>query len=151
MNLSSESYTENCVGAIDSELVSELKMPVDIKDSSSITFDDEYAYGIVNGKDHNGVDLNEKTVGVTLGSDGFSVETGKVASISDSKEDTSTLINELAFMFLKVSAYSEVKVLICSFSKSLSIIFYSSKLLLRQNLIIHLNFIIITSICIYFF
>lgn len=85
MNLSSESYTENCVGAIDSELVSELKMPVDIKDSSSITFDDEYAYGIVNGKDHNGVDLNEKTVGVTLGSDVFSVETGKVASISDSK------------------------------------------------------------------
>ena len=82
---SSENYTDSCVGAIDQNLVSELKMPVDIADNASISFDDNYSYGIVNGKTHNGVDLNEKTAGVKLGANVYSVANGKVESVEDSK------------------------------------------------------------------
>ena len=82
---SSESYTENCIGAIDSTLVSKLKKPVTIDDNINISFDDEYGFGTLNGKVHNGVDLNEKTANIKLGADVYSIANGKVVSISDSK------------------------------------------------------------------
>lgn len=84
-NESTESYTDSCVGAVDQNLISELNMPVDIADNATISFDDNYSYGIVNGKTHNGVDLNEKTVGVKLGANVYSVANGKIESIEDSK------------------------------------------------------------------
>ena len=84
-NESTESYTNSCVGAVDQNLISELNMPVDIADNATISFDDNYSYGIVNGKTHNGVDLNEKTVGVKLGANVYSVANGKIESIEDSK------------------------------------------------------------------
>lgn len=82
---SSENYTDSCVGAVDQNLVSELNMPVDIADNATISFDDNYSYGIVNGKSHNGVDLNESTAGVKLGANVYSVANGKIESIEDSK------------------------------------------------------------------
>jgi murein DD-endopeptidase MepM/ murein hydrolase activator NlpD/uncharacterized protein (DUF2164 family) len=82
---SSENYTDSCVGAIDQNLVGELNSPVDIADNATVSFTDAYAYGIVNGKNHNGVDLNEKTVGVKLGANVHTVSNGKIESISDSK------------------------------------------------------------------
>lgn len=82
---STENYTDSCVGAVDQNLIPELNMPVDIADSATISFDDNYSYGIVNGKTHNGVDLNEKTVGVKLGANVYSVANGKIESIDDSK------------------------------------------------------------------
>ena len=82
---SSENYTDSCVGAVNQNLISELNMPVDIAANTTISFDDNYSYGIVNGKTHNGVDLNEKTVGVKLGANVYSVANGKVESVEDSK------------------------------------------------------------------
>ena len=82
---SSESYTESCIGAIDSTLVSKLKKPVIIDDNINISFDDEYGFGTLNGKVHNGVDLNEKTANVKLEADVYSIANGKIVSISDSK------------------------------------------------------------------
>lgn len=82
---SSENYIDSCLGAIDQNLVGELNSPVDIADNATVSFADAYAYGIVNGKNHNGVDLNEKTVGVKLGANVHTVSNGKIESISDSK------------------------------------------------------------------
>lgn len=82
---SSENYVESCLGAIDQNLVSELNKPVDIGDNTNISFSDNYSYGIVNGKNHNGVDLNETTAGVKLGSNVYAVTNGKIESLEDSK------------------------------------------------------------------
>ena len=75
-NSSSENYVESCLGAINQTLVNNLNKPVDI--------DENYSYGIVNGKNHNGVDLNTTTAGVNLGSNVYSVANGKIVSIEDS-------------------------------------------------------------------
>lgn len=82
---SSENYTDSCVGAVDQSLVPELNMPVDIADNATISFDDNYSYGIVDGKTHNGVDFNESTAGVKLGANVYTVANGKIESIEDSK------------------------------------------------------------------
>ena len=74
----SEEYTETCTGAIDSALVSELGKPVNIADGVTVNFDTNYSFGIVNGKNHNGVDLNETTAGVKAGDSVYSVAKGKV-------------------------------------------------------------------------
>ena len=84
-NSSSENYVESCLGAINQTLVNNLNMPVDIAENFNVTFDENYSYGIVNGKNHNGVDLNSTTAGVNLGSNVYSVANGKIVSIEDSK------------------------------------------------------------------
>lgn len=84
-NSSSENYVETCLGAINQTLVNNLNMPVDIAENFNVSFDGNYSYGIVNGKNHNGVDLNSTTVGVNLGSNVYSVANGKIVSIEDSK------------------------------------------------------------------
>lgn len=84
-NSSSENYVETCLGAINQTLVNNLNMPVDIAENFNITFDENYSYGVVNGKNHNGVDLNSTTAGVNLGSNVYSVANGKIVSIEDSK------------------------------------------------------------------
>lgn len=84
-NSSSENYVESCLGAINQTLVNNLNKPVDIAENFNVSFDENYSYGIVNGKNHNGVDLNSTTVGVNLGSNVYSVANGKIVSIEDSK------------------------------------------------------------------
>lgn len=84
-NSSSENYVETCLGAINQTLVNNLNMPIDIAENFNVSFDENYSYGIVNGKNHNGVDLNSTTVGVNLGSNVYSVANGKIVSIEDSK------------------------------------------------------------------
>ena len=83
-NSSSENYVESCLGAINQTLVNNLNMPVDIAENFNVSFDENYSYGIVNGKNHNGVDLNTTTAGVNLGSNVYSVANGKIVSIEDS-------------------------------------------------------------------
>lgn len=83
-NSSSENYVESCLGAINQTLVNNLNKPVDIAENFNVSFDENYSYGIVNGKNHNGVDLNTTTVGVNLGSNVYSVANGKIVSIEDS-------------------------------------------------------------------
>lgn len=115
---SSEEYSETCVGAIDSALVSELGKPVNIPDGTTVNFDTNYSYGIVNGKNHNGVDLNETTAGVKAGDSVYSVAKGKVESITDAKCGENTCgksvkishdvtINEKEYKFITI--YSNVK------------------------------------------
>lgn len=79
----SESYIDSCLGAIDVNLVSELQKPVNIPDGTTVSFSDQYAYGVVDGKYHNGVDLNETTAAVSLGSNVYSVANGTIESISN--------------------------------------------------------------------
>lgn len=79
----SEGYMNNCVGAIDNNLVSGLNLPTDISEGVNIAFEGNYSYGIVDGQFHNGVDLNETTSGVKLGSNVYSIANGKVVSISN--------------------------------------------------------------------
>lgn len=79
----SESYIDSCFGAIDVNLVSELQKPVNIPDGTTVSFSDQYAYGVVDGKYHNGVDLNETTAAVSLGSNVYSVANGTIESISN--------------------------------------------------------------------
>ena len=79
----SESYIDSCLGAIDVNLVSELQKPVNIPDGTTVSFSDQYAYGVVDGKYHNGVDLNETTAAVSLGSNVYSVANGIIESISN--------------------------------------------------------------------
>lgn len=74
-----ENNDSTCVGAIDNDVVTELAQPVKVGDS--VSFDGEYAYGISNGKLHNGVDLNETTSGTKAGDDVFAVANGKVIEI----------------------------------------------------------------------
>lgn len=83
-NSSSENYVESCLGAINQTLVNNLNKPVDIEENFNVSFDENYSYGIVNGKNHNGVDLNTTTAGVNLGSNVYSVANGKIISIEDS-------------------------------------------------------------------
>ncbi len=83
-NSSSENYVESCLGAINQTLVNNLNMPVDIAENFNVSFDENYSYGIVNGKNHNGVDLNTTTAGVNLGSNVYSAANGKIVSIEDS-------------------------------------------------------------------
>lgn len=115
---SSEEYSETCVGAIDSALVSELSKPVNIADGVTVNFDTNYSFGIVNGKNHNGVDLNETTAGVKAGDSVYSVAKGKVESITDAKCGENTCgksvkishdvtINEKEYKFITI--YSNVK------------------------------------------
>lgn len=115
---SSEEYSETCVGAIDSALVSELGKPVNIADGVTVNFDTNYSFGIVNGKNHNGVDLNETTAGVKAGDSVYSVAKGKVESITDAKCGENTCgksvkishdvtINEKEYKFITI--YSNVK------------------------------------------
>lgn len=79
----SEGYVDSCLGAIDANLVSELQKPVNIPDGTTISFSDQYAYGVVDGRYHNGVDLNETTAAVSLGSNVYSVANGTIESISN--------------------------------------------------------------------
>lgn len=83
-NSSSENYVESCLGAINQTLVNNLNKPVDIAENFNVSFDENYSYGIVNGKNHNGVDLNTTTAGVNLESNVYSVANGKIVSIEDS-------------------------------------------------------------------
>lgn len=114
----SEEYSETCTGAIDSALVSELGKPVNIADGVTVNFDTNYSFGIVNGKNHNGVDLNETTAGVKAGDSVYSVAKGKVESITDAKCGENTCgksvkishdvtINEKEYKFITI--YSNVK------------------------------------------
>ncbi|MBQ9024211.1 MAG: peptidoglycan DD-metalloendopeptidase family protein [Bacilli bacterium] len=77
--LSSEDYEDSCVGAINKELVKELTRPIDV--SQTITFSDEDAFGVVNGKKHNGVNLTFENSGVRIGHNVYSIADGIVIDV----------------------------------------------------------------------
>ena len=71
----SEFYSEICIGNVKKELVDELDLPVDMKNSSP-TFSGEYNYGVTGGVKHNGLDINSNTTGNTEGDEVYSVFSG---------------------------------------------------------------------------
>ena len=85
---SSEEYVDACVGAIDNSLASELALPVTIE--GTVSFDSNSSYGIINGKRHNGVDLNSTTAGISSGASVYSIAEGKVDSVGTDSDDNST-------------------------------------------------------------
>lgn len=77
----SEVYTNNCVGAIDVNLVPKLNLPVSIKSGTSVNFvDGVTAFGIRDGVNHNGVDLNSSTAGVNEGNPVYAIASGEVVN-----------------------------------------------------------------------
>ena len=89
-NVDSESYTENCVGAIDTRLVSELNLPVNIPDGTTIFFGEQYSYGITGDGVHKGVDLNSTTADVSNGADVFAIANGKVEETGTNDESNNS-------------------------------------------------------------
>lgn len=69
-----------CIGDIDLYLLNELTPPVDLSMGQTITFSSEDNYGLYTGIMHNGVDLNQDSVGVTEGSNVYSVYNGVVTA-----------------------------------------------------------------------
>ena len=69
----------SCIGDIDLDLLSELTPPVDLTIGQTVTFSADDNYGFTKGTLHRGVDLNADSVGVTEGSNVYSLYDGKVA------------------------------------------------------------------------
>lgn len=91
-DISSESYENTCLGAIDNNLISELGLPVNT--TKTIDFGTENAYGLVNGKVHNGVDLNAETAGVNEGDTVYSIQDGTVVDVKSTVSAVESTINE---------------------------------------------------------
>lgn len=87
----SESYENSCVGAIDKKLVDDLHLP--IESNGTITFDSGSSYGLIDGKIHNGVDLNQTTAGVSQGSKVYSIHDGTVVDEGVEAEDSNSTTN----------------------------------------------------------
>ncbi len=75
-----ESYNPACSGGIPEDLVSELRVPVDIPANRQVSFSEPYPYGIRNGVMHNGVDINKETTGNNEGDNVYAIASGKVIS-----------------------------------------------------------------------
>ena len=86
---SSEEYDEICLGAIDKNLVNSLRKPVNIA-SKSISFSSTDAYGLVNGKRHNGVNLTNDNAQVNEGDDVFAIADGTVVDVGEDSSSIST-------------------------------------------------------------
>ena len=88
---SAQKYGE-CIGDIDLDLLRELNTPVDLQVGQTVTFASQDNYGLIKGVIHNGVDLNEASVGVTEGANVYALYDGKVAkSTVDGTYDDKTV------------------------------------------------------------
>ena len=78
-----------CIGDIDLYLLKELNAPVDLSIGQTVTFSSEDNYGLYSGIMHNGVDLNQDSVGVTEGANVYSIYNGRVveSTVDDSFSD----------------------------------------------------------------
>lgn len=82
----------SCIGDMDLDLLRELNTPVDLKVGQTVTFASQDNYGLIKGVIHNGVDLNEASVGVTEGANVYALYDGKVAkSTVDGTYDDKTV------------------------------------------------------------
>ncbi|MBO5183018.1 MAG: peptidoglycan DD-metalloendopeptidase family protein [Bacilli bacterium] len=97
---SSEAYVDSCVGAIDNNLVSNLRKPIDIVEGTNINFTEDYAYGIKDGKLHNGVDLNENTTGSKEGDNVYAIAKGKVREINLCQNNNDGVCSDGAYIII---------------------------------------------------
>ena len=85
---SAQKYS-GCIGDIDLDLLTELTPPVDLTIGQTVKFNARENYGLYGGKVHNGVDLNADSVGVTEGSNVYSIYDGRVyqSTVDDTYDD----------------------------------------------------------------
>lgn len=77
----SEFYTENAIGNIQKSVINELSQPVPLKDGFEANFTGKNNYGIHDGYMHNGIDLNNESIGCNAGDEVFSVYSGQVDEV----------------------------------------------------------------------
>ena len=80
----SEDYEDQCMGAINNDLVGELALPVSTMSGSNISFSSEDSYGVSDGIMHKGVTLTKSNSGINVGDNVVSVAIGKVVGIGRS-------------------------------------------------------------------
>ncbi len=83
LDADSESYNSVCSGGIPRDLANnkdKIGLPVTIPDNVIPSFDGDYAYGVRSNVMHNGIDLNNHTVGVNEGDNVYSIADGEVIS-----------------------------------------------------------------------
>ena len=87
---STEEYVDTCVGAINSDIMSKLKLPVEMKNSSP-TFEPADMFGLYGGTIHNGVVLNNSNSGINEGDNVYAIAGGEVVeSVSNVSCNKST-------------------------------------------------------------
>lgn len=80
-------YNDVCIGNIHPDLINQFHLPIDLAEWSEVNFSTKTAFGVTfNGKKHNGVDLNEESVGVTAGSPVYSIYGGTVRASTASND-----------------------------------------------------------------
>ncbi len=104
---SSEVYADGCVGAIDNNIINSLKSPVDVSSSKLIYFDSSSAFGVVDGLNHNGVDLNNENAGILAGDNIYAIADGKIESIGPSQGSVSNG-NIDNYLFIGDSRYAAI-------------------------------------------
>ena len=75
-----ENYSTTCNGGIDPTLANSeyIGLPVDVASNTNISFDGDYAFGIRDGKNHNGIDINSVTTGSSEGDNVYAIADGEV-------------------------------------------------------------------------
>lgn len=81
-------YGDNvCIGTIKPNLIKQLNLPIPLEEYTEINFSTRTAFGVdYAGKQHNGLELNEESVGVTAGSPVYSVFDGTVVASTASND-----------------------------------------------------------------
>lgn len=81
-NVDAEDYSTTCNGGIDVTLANSeyIGLPVQIANGQTVSFDGDYAFGIRDGKNHNGVDINGITTGSKEGDPVYAIADGEVIS-----------------------------------------------------------------------
>lgn len=103
---STEAYQNNCVGSISNSVINGLRLPVDAPEGKEISFESPYAFGVRNGVNHNGVDINGTTVGVGEGDPVYAVADGVVTNslpnvTCNSQQDSSCKTTQGAWVKIK--------------------------------------------------
>ena len=129
-NGNSEGYDDACHGAIDEKLVEELRLPIDVPDGKTIEFDSSTAYGLSNGRVHNGVDLTSASAGVNAGDSVYAVADGTVEKIekdsssskksSNKTQSTSSSISN--YLFIGDSRYSGLSSKLSEYGKVAAVV-----------------------------
>lgn len=80
-------FSNACIGTIKPNIIKQLNLPISLSEYSEINFSTRTAFGVdYMGKKHNGLELNEESVGVTAGSSVFSIYDGTVVASTASND-----------------------------------------------------------------
>lgn len=87
-------FDDVCIGDINPNLLDQLGLPIALNEGDEVVFTNKTAFGVtVNGKKHNGVDLNEESVGAHVGDPVYAVYDGRVTYTTGSGDYPGEAIN----------------------------------------------------------